>query len=981
VSEKGIRQSTEQIEYNLNEESLELSNEERLFVIAEEKFNEWRSYYKYLPETESNEIEKIIEGLKVDIKSLTEEGEIITDEELEIFSNELNSLEEIFEKKLIENKDEILQIAEQKFLKEKNKFEETIKYSKKIIKENLLSSISSTVLNTEISKDLRVFDILSKEIDNNLINLGVEVNMIPNLIENAKTEKDPRILINNLENIESSLTNFNLSPNEYLKSLYNWNTSAEISSSIVSNLNEYIMAVDFFFSKKGIEEMLGINVPNTESYKETKKLIAERERQMLDRFSENFKFVKKYRKLPVHEITKLRKDYENEIICQFVADTLNKDSKVIKIQRKTHNYDKDSVLMLTMYEDRRSLSKYKELFEGKERSASTLYFEVQKDFYKEIFSHPELKDLVRINIRAEASGDKLQNSLDESFFLTAKNIKDLNYLDDPRLLNYKKQIDELAEIYELKGSKLIEAKAEFRKKYREDLIAPEGLGNLLYASRRLFRTFGNDPNFLMEMKELGYLNIDLINNDGRRKGKKYKEGRAYMMSERSYENYKKINADRMAFINGTTFESAKAPKMITYNSSSFGIEREDLKLAEDIKNDSLWENMKDLIETLKKRSTNIVNKIINMGSLFVGNINANEIPENLNAYDILKSIPNYKEINEIFIENIEIINKGKLSIEAQRILAEKKIEETALAGLVLRRNYEDPRLGEKYLEEAFHPDHQNLNNYLKNIYKAEKIPEDQRTANRETGLQIPTIKNPKAILYISKNINDIKTDSTVGILNLYLESDLKTDSSQDEKNLYKETYEALYLENLTSMDPKSSEFFLKYMISKECNNVFKLTNDDLNNLEYLKEKNDEQLNKIITKWLKEYATVSVSSIISEANVDITKQEERIKAIKILNILEKVNSLEGKLLRANIQKAINKELGLDEEEYLLPMMEIAEIAISKNNKSDSSEKNKAILAFKEGIYKGINPFENEMSNDEFMKKLNEEEQLIKNKNLT
>lgn len=945
----------------------ELSNKEKLQNSINKKYEEWRKIQNVLPEKNKEEIEQIIQGIDSEMqKLLADENETLTDSELQDFDLELNTIGQNIENQILENKNEILSNVEAEYSKNVEQFEKNLEKSKKKLKSNFINSLPTENLNTVIDKDRKVIDIIATEIDANLEGLGTEIHQIPSLIEKTKSETKINQIISNLEDLNKNKKTINLSPDEYVNSLYNWNENAEASSAIIADLNEYIIAIDFFFSDKSIEEKVGLNIPKDQNYKETNDLIKERQRQMMDRFSKDAKFVKKYKKAPVYDLSNLKLSWENEIMSQYIADTLNKDGIKFSVgdKKKEYSYDKDTILMLTNFEHRKKFKSHKNLLGSKDRSEELAYNQMQNDFYEKVLNHPELKDKIRLNIKAEQSGDKLKVSVDDSFIFTSINLQKVNYLNDPRLLKYKDQIDEIAGMkfeYDNNKKELQQKKIEFTKKYRDDLIAPEGLGNLLYGARRLFKSFGENPEKLLELQKNNTLTYELINHDKTKKGSKYKEGKAFLMSTKTFTNRAKINSNKGALINGT---GDLTSNKISQTSTTENIEEDNNKLSDKTLVDKFWEigeeyvpGLIDKIETAYNNYTDIKAK--------------ND--ENLNASQVLEDIPDNQEIDEELFDNLEKRNGGKLSKEDQKLLATKKVDPFLLAKITTEKYYEEAELGAKFLTESLDKVLTNENSsilfYLKNVYKAEPYPQGESENKEKTQekLQIPQLKNPKSIRFIAENIESMKTPSTIGILKVYLNTDLQVDSTPDEKKLYKLVYESIYNEEIANPGLNGAEIFLKYMISKETKNIMMFEEKDLEMMEFFNEKRPKLTNKYLQTWLQRYGNEDINKDLFKENIDLNDELVRKKAIRIISILEKCPSPETKLLKSNITKSINEKLGLSED-YKENMYELADIALEITLPENNNQQKIAIQAFTKGIYKDENPKESEISKQEFDKRI-------------
>ncbi len=948
-----------------------------------EKFDEWRKIADTLSPEKKGEIETLIMGIQGEYEKIKALGmENITESDLENFRTALMTQSENMEKLLLERKDEILLEVSEKYENNKENFKETLKETKEKLKDKLLKNLPEKILQKTVNKNLNVEKVISKELDKALINLGYEINSIPQKISETKNSSNIDLILENLNSLTKSTSVLTLNPDQYLSSLENWNEDAEISSAIISDLKEYEMALKFFFEEDSIYEKLGIPSPLGPEYSETQKLIAYRESKIFERFYGEIKFVKKYEKLPVREIMDLKNEYEDMIMAQFVADTLNKQGKNFK---RNNKYSGELVAYLLNPLERDNNEKFKKEIksdikdikgEKTDRSFDSKYFEYQKNLYDQILEDPTLRKIVRINAVGEASGEKAQVSV-RKLLKHASFISEMDYFNDVRFLNFKPLIEEMIEMETLSGEEKDERIKSFINKHRDELIAPEGLINLIYASIRIQEIGGKDKSTLQTLIDSGMVSLQIINHNEGKNGKNYKKARSYLMSKTTFEQRKTIHAEKMAFVDGiSAMDNTSLLYTAESESSETGADKEELI-------EGTGEIINEGLE-IGKKVYDKAKKIFGMGggkedkkeneteiNWFETEISNAEDFSNLTPTELLNKIPKETIINDTFVQNLETLNRGqKLDTEDQKILSEKMINEETLQKITLEKDYEEEHLAAKYLEEAFNPDLKDQNiRYFKNIYKASTLDEKNEKSKIDdtSDLNIPRISNEKAIKFISDNIDSVKTPTTVGILKLYLENPILPDSSEKEKELYKEAYTATYRENLTEPDEKVGEKFNKFMIAGNVKNIMAFDEKDIDAMEFAKEKNPLQLEKALTTWLKEFGFEDINKELAATGLNLNEETTRKKAITLLSIMSEMRTPETLLLKANITKTINKQMGLSES-FTESINEMADLALGLKKAESIKQQKMAIDSFKIGIFKGENPKKPEMSDSEFYDKI-------------
>lgn len=959
---------------NKNEEYLDSSL--RLENLMQEKFQEWRKVSSTLDQEKQQQIETLISEIEAEYISIKSSGiselKIMDFQEIE---NAIFLQTENMEILLQEKKTEILKEMRNKYDEKLPEFKKTIEVSKLKLKSEVINSLPKEVLNKKI-KSFKIEDLINAELDKSLTGLGFEVQSIPSLINETEKEKDLEKVLKNLDSLTKYVKNLDLAEDDYLKSIASWNENAEVSSAIYSDIKEYEIALKFLLSDEGIETKIGLNVPKNNEYKKTNDLIKETENKILRRFFGKTEYFSKYKSASMKDFVDLKRDYENDILAQYIADTLNKNN--IKFERNGL-YDKEIVNYLLNPDESAKNELKREIksdFEEKDpngnRSFKPKFFEAQSKIYEQIIGDPELSGLIRINMVSETSGEKQKVRVDNSFYETAFRIQSLGYLNDPRFLNFKNPIDELVEMRESfqKGESMEEKRIAFSNKYSKELSSPEGLANLLYGARRLFEIAGNDIERFKELKEESLIDFELINNTHEFKGDKYKVGRGFLMTKWTYEERKKINADKMAYIDGITAINSRK-ELVTAKAKFTKTDWDEKTM-----------NFEELPDKGKKWLDRLLNKNeekesdedegFSIKDLFSSLIeDLKEIPDNLDLDEVINAVPESMAINDIFIENLETINNGSLNIESQNLIAKKKIEPQTLLKITLNKNY-GGRIAEKYLEEAFVPELKEENiRYLKEIYKSTETIEDENSRiDKSLSRRIPKITNEKAILFISENMEDLKTEETIGIVKFYLEKPLLVDSSEKEKYLYKRAYFSTYRENLVEYDEKVGEKFNKFMISRNIKNILSFDKNDIDAMEFAKEKNPLQLEKALTIWLKEYGYEDINKDLESTGMNLSEEETRKKAINLLSIMSDMKSPETLLLKGNITKTINEQMGLSES-FTESMEEMADIALGIKKADSVKQQRMAIDSFEKGIFKGENPKKNEMSQREFYEKLIEQ----------
>ncbi|MDX9971015.1 MAG: hypothetical protein RBS56_03880 [Candidatus Gracilibacteria bacterium] len=981
VPEKNLEKGGDLMSKQLEKENLKLNVE----LLMSEKFDEWRRISKSLSPEKQAEIENLIIGIEGEYEKINAFGlENISESDLENFKVALLSQSENMEKLLLEKKDEVLKKISDKYEKNKEQFLETLKSTKENLKKQILKNLPQKALQKIVNKkNLTVEAVIGAEIDKALSNLGYEVLVIPEKINQTSKFNNVDLILENLNSLNNASDLMTLTPNEYLNSLEAWDEKAEISSAIISDVKEYENALKFFFEEENIYEKLGIPANLGSEYTETQKLIKNRESKIFERFYGEIRFVKKYEKLPVLEIVNLKNEYEDMIMAQFVADTLNSQGKNFKREKK---YSGELIQYLLNPLERNTgklkseiKSDLKENAGVKDnRSFDDKYFGYQKELYEKILEDPLLRKIVRINAVGEASGDKATVSI-RKLIKPAGFIKEMDYFNDERYLKFKPLIEEMIEMDNLAGSEKEEKIKTFINKNKEALIAPEGLINLIYASIRIQEIAGKDKETLKNLMASGMVNVQIINHNKGKYGDKYKKARSYLMTQSTFDERKNIHADKMAFVDGiSALENANLLYTAESESSDTGASEKDLLEGNNEVIDTMVSVGKNALNTAKKllgfKTSEEDKKSDEEIDWFENEIN-DTVELNLTPTELLSKIPENAVINDVFVKNLEKLNGNKkLEPQDQKTLSEKTIKEETLENLALVKKYEEEHLAAKYMEEAFNPDLKEENiRYFKEIYKASTLNEQgEKTKTDETSdLNIPKISNEEAIKFLSENMESLKTPTTVGILKLYLENPILPDSSENEKELYKKAYEATYRENLVDPDEKVGEKFNKYMIARNVKNILAFNEKDIDALEFANEKNPTQLSKALTTWLKEFGYEDINKELETTGMNLSDEETRKKTITLLSIMGDMKTPEILLLKANITKTINEQMGLSES-FTQSIEEIADLALGVKKADSKKQQKMAIDAFKIGIFRGENPKKPEMSDSEFDEKISEKE---------
>jgi hypothetical protein len=966
-------QNIEKININENVDNIsEYSNYEKIQEITQQKFEEWRNIGKYLNQEKQNEIEEIIFSISELLIEL--ENESISDEKLEEFIISFANIENGLENSLIENKTEIVNENRNFYNSKIENFEKELENEKEEISNSLIQKLPKETLAIKI-EDQTVEEIVKKEISLALNNIASEVYRIPTLLDEIENNSDPKIIIKKMEELFKFKSILENDMSSFIESLYTWNEKAEVSSKTMSDLNEYIISLDFFFSKKSIEDKLGIEVPNTSNFNNTRKLIEDRQEVLLDRFSRDAKFIKKYKRLSIKEISLLKSDWENDIICQFIADTFEKDN--IKFKRED-KYEVDIIKMFTNYHSRKNYKSWEKLYGNRGRSADDAYLEHQRQFFQEIINHPELK-FIRIHIFAESSGDKNSAKIDRSFYSISQKLIEMNYLNDPRLIEYKDLIIEIAEIGELQKTSSKEAESrriELLKKHGEDIRSPEGLANLLYGYRRMFLTFGDDTEKLMELSEKGILTYQMVNNTEKRKGDKYKEGRAFLMTQKTFENRQEINAGKSALIT-----EEKSEKLSSFQQTETDLGHNRIEIQEDSKGlKYLIDKSKEAVKGIIKKTKNIFKKskegntkdlVYEILKLFYDDADVENLK--LSQEEIIEKVPEDKELNQRFLINLE--KKGRFDKKTLDKISQKELLPEAINYLMERKYYSNSLIQRLTSEKDFYPKNINNINYFKKLNLPKTTNEIPNIETAIDGKDVPIIKNPKALLYLAENFTEINNPEMTLVLKVFLLESLKTSKSEIQNEIFIKAFESIYKELMNNPSDSGINIYLEYLMLTKKKNIQDFTENDLEMIELISEKNPIYAKKYLENWVEKYGdTETVKPF------DFENEEEREKIIKIITTLEKINSPLFDYLRNSIVKKANLEMGF-EENYSENSMELAKIALNKNGEENPNKQLKAIKAFKEGIYKYYNPFEEEYSQTEFQKKLDQAEQEAKSKTLT
>jgi hypothetical protein len=437
----------------------------------------------------------------------------------------------------------------------------------------------------------------------------------------------------------------------------------------------------------------------------------------------------------------------------------------------------------------------------------------------------------------------------------------------------------------------------------------------------------------------------------------------------------------MAFIGNITAINSQKELVNVKAESSSPVFEEDRDFPNDafkklIKKSKKWIGKN--IKVKKSKEGNDDEETFDIVDLFKSITNIENIKDLFSPAEVIDLIPESAVVNDVFIENLEKINDGnKLSIEDQEKLSEKEIAKKTLEKLTLGKKYEEEHLAQKYLEEAFNPEIKAENIiYLKEYYKASALNEGNEESKMDSNskLNIPRIENEDTIRFMAENYESIKTPTIRGILKLYLERPILPDSPEKEKELYKDVYLATYRENLSENDSMVGIKFNAFMQCRNMKNILGFTEADIDALEYAKEKNKLQLEKAVTTWLKFYGYEDINKELATTGMNLSDEDTRKKTITLLSVLENISSPEINLLKANITKTMNKQLGLNES-FTQGIDELADMALGLKKSESNKQQKMAIDAFKIGIFKGENPKSSELSDSNFYKKLDEQELVV------
>ena len=934
------------------------SSEDIFRNTVENKKSEWKILAEKLREEGKEEQAIKIDGPDGYILKLEKLGESSLESsnlDFEGFSLNLDLMLENIEGILAESAKIDLEIIKQTQKEKGDKYIESLNEIKGNVAKQIIATtdIEEEYLSRSIN-GITIREILEREVVKHL-NVGInELKEIPNKIEQLNSTSNVKELISGTNQLKNIVKLYDKEPVDFFKSTLDWNDDLKASSLAMAEIKEYIGNLNFLFSKESLEKKLGLSFYGQINYKETEKIIAEKQRGILEkRFQEDMIFFTKYGSLPISTAKEVTEELRHEIMAAYVTDTLNSE-----IENEKEKFTVDQVLLLTDYSVTEGNSAQKKTFNryysGKnidgninsKRQQLKNYHNDQSELWEKIMGNAILKENLRARFMGEASGSSA-NSIDDSIVKFANEYQNLS-ITDPRGQHYSELISELG------GTLDWGKRQEFKKKHEKEITDPQGVKNYLYACQRLVQVSGNNVELFNRIQESGLGNYEIHLNSENQTSDKYRRSEVKFESKKSEQELDKYRSREIVLIDPNNevrirdknYENNPSGKNILSDSIDEGVKyiKTLASNIENTTNEKIFgiktnkespEGKVDQYAIFAQGNTVEISNLIAGGANIDPKIAKTYLSQNPNTSpsDIINALPKDYSINssnyEFFMELADTKSEKVVSAISERLVTNNDplIVRLAETSPDFAQN---PKFADKYISSTQF-NSKNPNNKL--IFTSAE--------------QIPNNPNTQVLQYLSHSSDTPETQAIKNFRKQFLDKKIKPQNEKDREIYFRSIFEKQYLDKVPkTTDKKDIERYSEYLKegnAEDSSNPIELNENDLENLYSTFKENPKLAQIYLDKYIQNFGVTTVGEGIFGENSSSPEKRKKIQMLIEISSNSNLSSLN--ILEKNLLNLIGSPID---------NKNVKELYEKANTMNASKESIIILSALRYGILKNINP---------------------------